>query len=224
STREGTARREPDTRGALAPIDLARGRLLPLSIRRRERAPDRDPGIRRGRRTTRGDRGSLLRGGEDGCGTLLEAELRKLDAEQLDLEVRAAREELALAAHARGADPRLLRKGIDGDRLAGAERIPRDLTRRDSDELEPGCELGGDVLHAVDREVGGALEERLLDLLDEQALAADLRERDVEDLVARGGDDVEVDGEVGRDGEEARLDVLGLPECEGGASGGDHDS
>src|SRR5204863_3986349 len=122
STREGTARREPDTRGALAPIDLARGRLLPLSIRRRERAPDRDPGIRRGRRTTRGDRGSLLRGGEDGCGTLLEEELRKLDAELLgggrmagDLRVQDLRA-VGHAAHADELEVALAKQAVSRER------------------------------------------------------------------------------------------------------------
>src|SRR5207248_5488926 len=68
---------------------------------------------------------------------------------------------------------------------------------------------------------GLAVDERLLDLLDEQPLAADLRERHVEDLVAARLDHVEADRQVGRDGEQARLDVLRLPEGERAAAGGD---
>ena len=43
------------------------------------------------------------------------------------------------------------------------------------------------VLHRVHRDVGAALVERDLELLDEEALAADLRERPVEHAVALGG-------------------------------------
>src|SRR5262245_17128096 len=73
-------------------------------------------------------------------------------------------------------------------------------------------------------EIGGSLDERLLDLFDEQPLAADLRERHVEDLVARRLDDRQLDLRAGRDGLDARLDVIRLPECELAAARRDDES
>ena len=49
--------------------------------------------------------------------------------------------------------------------------------------------LGRKVLHAVNREIDAAVEQSFFDLLGEEALAADLVERHVLNLVAGGFDD-----------------------------------
>ena len=72
-------------------------------------------------------------------------------------------------------------------------------------------------------EVDGAGDERLLDLLGEQALAAGLRQRPVADDVAAGADDLELDpfrGERVRGGQ-AIAHVLGLSERERAAARAD---
>jgi len=49
------------------------------------------------------------------------------------------------------------------------QAVPRVGPLRDRGDGEPGCRLGGKVLQGVDGDVDGAVEERLLDLLDEDA-------------------------------------------------------
>ncbi len=69
-------------------------------------------------------------------------------------------------------------------------------------------------------EVGAALFERRLELLDEQALAADLGQRAVEDLVAARGHAEQLDRHA-----EALLQqgahMFGLPQREAAFAGGD---
>src|SRR4029077_558574 len=74
------------------------------------------------------------------------------------------------------------------------------------------------------REIGGTIGERLLDLFDEQSLAADLRERHVENLIARRLDHVQLDDNSRLHGLEPRLDVLRLPERELAAARRDDDA
>ena len=76
------------------------------------------------------------------------------------------------------------------------------------------------VLGRVDGEVGPAVEHGGLHLLGEDALAAELPDRDVEPAVALRVDDDELDLDVGVDGAQQRGDVLGLPPGERAAPGG----
>src|SRR5581483_1108895 len=55
---------------------------------------------------------------------------------------------------------------------------------RDGGEVERVGKPARDVLHAVDGEVDLAFHQRLFDLLHEEALAADLRQRDVQNFIA----------------------------------------
>lgn len=64
------------------------------------------------------------------------------------------------------------------------------------------------------RDVGGAFEQGGFQFLDEQALAADLRQRCVEQLVAATGHRQQGDGQAGMRLFQARLDVFGLPQGE----------
>ena len=73
------------------------------------------------------------------------------------------------------------------------------------------------------REVDAAVEQRLLDLLGEQALAADLGQRAILDDVARGPDHRDLD-RLGRDamsGREPRAHLMRLPQRQRAAAGAD---
>src|SRR6185369_10332884 len=72
------------------------------------------------------------------------------------------------------------------------------------------------------RELGAAFLERRLELLDEQALAADLGQRAIEDLVAAGRHAQQLDLHALL--LQQRLHVLGLPESEAALAGRDDDA
>ena len=95
-----------------------------------------------------------------------------------------ARGDLRLAPQAGGADHRAGRQGGEIFMARRDERIARVLAREDRGEREARRQLGRHVLHRVHRDVGAALGQRRLQLLDEQALAALLGERHVEQFVA----------------------------------------
>ena len=95
-----------------------------------------------------------------------------LPAQRLDRERRLEREQLCAAPGRGGADPHP-RPQLRG----AAERVPRILPRRvraDGQALDVGR---GHVLGRVDGDVDPAGEQRLLELLDEDAAAPDLAER-----------------------------------------------
>ena len=70
------------------------------------------------------------------------------------------------------------------------QRVARILAPQRAGEHDAGRQLGLQVLQAVHREVDAAVEQRLVDLLGEQALAADLRQAAVLHRVAGGADGV----------------------------------
>ena len=57
-------------------------------------------------------------------------------------------------------------------------------------------EVGRHVLHRVHGDVDAAVEQRVVDLLGEEPLAADVREGLSQDLVSRGLDDADLEGAV----------------------------
>ena len=83
--------------------------------------------------------------------------------------------------------------GIAG-RPAARRAGPRARGRAPS--TRPTGHLGRQILHRVHRDLGAPVEQRLLDLLDEEPLAADLGERAVEDLVAARLQHQQLDGEL----------------------------
>ena len=82
-------------------------------------------------------------------------------------------------------------------RLAGDQHVARILARQEGRDHEARRLRRRHVLHAVHGGIDAAAEQRFLDLLDEQALAAGLGQRPVLDHVAGGLDDHDLDG-VGR--------------------------
>ena len=94
------------------------------------------------------------------------------------------------------------------------ERVERVLALQHGDDVEPVRELRRDVLHRVHGEVRLAVEHRALELLDEQALAAERRQRPVEPAVAGGRHRHELDRARGVGTVQPVAHVLGLPQRE----------
>jgi hypothetical protein len=78
-------------------------------------------------------------------------------------------------------------------RLQADEDVARVLALEASGQREPRLREGRHVLGRMHRKVDAGAEQRLLDLLGKQALAADFGQRPVLDGVARGADDDELD-------------------------------
>ena len=67
------------------------------------------------------------------------------------------------------------------------------LTLQDDRQVQPVGKVHRHVLHGVHGDVRGPVQHALFQLLDEQALAADLRQGGVEDLVAARGHAADLD-------------------------------
>ena len=132
--------------------------------------------------------------------------------------------DLRFAAQRGGADHGA--RGHVGEALVatGDEGVERDLARGDAGQRELGLHHHRHVLHRMHRDVGAAVEQRGLEFLDEQAFAADLGERTVEDLVATRGHAQQLDPAAGMERLEAGLDVFGLPQGETAFTGCDDDA
>ncbi len=103
--------------------------------------------------------------------------------ERLDREGRVEREQLRAAADRRRADPH-----PGPDPVGAAESVPRVLAGRVGADREPFGVRRGHVLGGMDGDVDPPREQRLLELLDEDAALADLPERLRPVAVARGRD------------------------------------
>ena len=87
---------------------------------------------------------------------------------------------LRLAAERSGPDPRTLRqvgKAIAARPVARDQHVARVLPLGNRRDLQPIRQPGRHVLHRVHREIDAPVQQRLLDLLGEEPLAADLGER-----------------------------------------------
>ena len=102
--------------------------------------------------------------------------------------------------------------------------VSRILARRERREHEAPRALGGQVLQAVDGQVHAPVQERLLDLLHEEALAADLGQMRRGEPVARGADRHQLDVEARPRAPETRRDLLGLAERQLAAARADADT
>ena len=96
--------------------------------------------------------------------------------------------------------------------VTGDQHIRGGFALGDGSDGKPLGDVRRHVLHAVDGYVHAPVPQGLLDLLDEETLAAHLGERHVEDLVALGLDDRELDGHPGEARQQRRADPLGLPQ------------
>ena len=92
-------------------------------------------------------------------------------------------QELRLAPQTAGPDPRAAGQIRQPCACPGYQNVCGILAPGDGGDREARRKIGRDVLHAVDREVHPAGQQRLFDLLDEERLPANLGQRDVQDLV-----------------------------------------
>ena len=109
------------------------------------------------------------------------------------LQVRPALQQLRLAAQRRGADDAALRQLGKRSAPARDQRVARILARQRRGEDDRLRQPRRQVLDRMHRQIDPPVQQRLVDLLGEQALAADLGQRPVEDPVAGGLDDDHLD-------------------------------
>ena len=98
--------------------------------------------------------------------------------------------------------------------MGGDQGVADIGARQEARERQALRQEGRHVLGRVNREIDPAVDQRLLDLLGEQAFAAEIGERPVAHEIARGADDHDLDRVV-RDvvrGGERGLRGAGLPE------------
>jgi len=140
-------------------------------------------------------------------------------AQHLQPHIAAPRQDLRLPAQRRGADAAAGSEiGQTGAGRARHDRVARILARHHAGEREAGRQFGGHVLHRMHGKIDAPVRQRLLEFLDEQALAADRGERPVLDAVARRADDDGLEragfGEVGPARGQRGAQGIGLGERE----------
>jgi len=135
-------------------------------------------------------------------------------AQHDDLEVWPAVADLALPSQARGPDPCPLGQCSQRFMTRRDEGISRIAALERGGDGEAGGQRGGHVLHRMHRDVGAPVQEGVLELLDEESLAAGCREAAVLDPVPFRHDRDQADDEAGMAGGEASGDVLRLPQRE----------
>ena len=141
-----------------------------------------------------------------------------------DLKIGAQRQQLRAAPQARGADDRAAGKVVESARREGRaahEHVAHVLARREGDDGEALGDLRGHVLGRMHGEVGAAVQHGRLELLREQPLVAELGQRRVEQLVALGLDDLDLDAQAGMQPRELVAHPLALDERQLAAPGAD---
>src|SRR5690606_22825912 len=104
------------------------------------------------------------------------------------------------------------------------EGVARILARQDGREPEGPRQHHRDILERMHREVRPALEQRMLELLDEQRLAADLVERPILDPVAFGRHALDANLAAGVQRPQEVAHMLGLPHREPALPRGDDEA
>ena len=125
--------------------------------------------------------------------------------------------ELCLAAQAAGAHPRALAKIPERRAGVGYQAITHIIAAAHRREKQLAGRFRGNVLHAVDSQVDALVEQRFFEFLDEDAFAANLRQRRLLHFVAGSLDDDDF-GFHSRKLKELLADKLGLPAREDAAS------
>ena len=141
-----------------------------------------------------------------------------------DVQAWMAPPDLSGAAQARSADHRARRQLVERAETGTDEGVARILAAQHRGEREGLRQLHRHVLERVHGEVGAPVEQRHLQLLGEQALAADLVERAVEHPVALGGHAEDLDLAAGVGIAQPLLHVQGLPHRETALARGDDEA
>src|SRR5271157_703941 len=141
-------------------------------------------------------------------------------AQFANIEIRAVMAQLRLAAEAAGADARALLEVGERGAFVGNETVADIIAAADRGEVKAPGGFRGNVFHAVDGEVHGFFEQGFFELFDENALAADLRERRLLHFVPGGFDDDDLGFDAG-DLKELLAYELRLPARQDAASAAD---
>ena len=142
-------------------------------------------------------------------------------AQVAQLQVRAACAQLRLAAQRGGADHRAGRQRIDAVKIVADEGVGRIGALQHRRQAEARLQLHRHVLERVHGAVGLTALHCQLQLLQEQALAADGRQRAVQLLVATGAHRHQHHLQSGMGRAQAGGDMFALPQGERALAGGD---
>jgi hypothetical protein len=100
------------------------------------------------------------------------------------------------------------------------ESIEGVVTREYRGQREFRFELHRHIFQRMHRGIGAAFQHGHFQLFQKQTLAADLRQRDIEDLIAAGGHRHRLDLQTGMRRAQQGSDMVGLPERECAFTGG----
>ncbi len=141
-------------------------------------------------------------------------------AQRLDLQVRAQGLQQHLAAQAGGADDGTLGQCIQAGVAGGDKGVARVFPFHHAGQCKAFGQFHGHILEGVHGDVGAAFFQGHFQFLDEQALAADLGQRTVQNLVALGGhaQQFHLVATCAQQG----LHMFGLPQGQAAFTGGDH--
>src|SRR5262245_47872287 len=120
---------------------------------------------------------------------------------QLNLASKAARAYFRRSGH-------ILKLSTVGD-----ERVAGVFPFRNRSEVESFGKLKRDVFEAMDRNVDAAIEQCFIDFLGEESLAADIRQRHIENFIAGSFDGYELDVQARPTLFQFGLGPVRLPEC-----------
>ncbi len=129
--------------------------------------------------------------------------------------------QLCRPTQAAGADPG--GKGQSRKRrvFSGDQDVGGIFTLGNRPDTKPLRHVGRHVFHAVDRQIDSSLQQSLFDLFDEQSLAADFGQRNVENFIAFGLDGDELNRKGREVFQQFRLNPIGLPQGQRALSGPD---
>src|SRR5690606_14093808 len=147
---------------------------------------------------------------------LIELAQTRLDiaAQRYDVEIGTRVSELRLAARARRSNSRPPGQLCERRVTIRDKCIARVGPRQHCSERHPRGQLAGHVRHRMDSDVRMPIEDRALELFDEKSLAADFRQRTVDDSLTLSCHRHEHDLELREARAQACSHVLGLPERE----------
>jgi len=132
-------------------------------------------------------------------------------AQRLDAKLWMALAQLGLAAQAGGSDRASCRQLVERSILRRDESVARILARHDRSQGETLRDVHRYVLERMRREIRTAVRHRLLELLDEESLAAEVGERLIEGPVPLCRQSEQLDDAARIERAQVLADVLGLP-------------
>ncbi|MNP29883.1 hypothetical protein D3C76_1229300 [compost metagenome] len=143
--------------------------------------------------------------------------------QETDLQVWASGQQLRLATQAGGADDTAGRQIFQACISIGYEGVARVFALANAVQAQPLGEVHRHIFHRVHGDVGFLFEQSSFQLLDEQALAANFRQRRVEQLVTAADHGHQRYHKTGMGLLQTGFDIFGLPQGQGTFAGSDAD-